>query len=292
MKATYNQAAILTATLALSLTSCVKDELFNTPHPDHGKVTVSADWTARGEGIAVPEKWMVNIGDYTGEESGATHASDYLFTPGEYSIIAYNPVADITINGTTASVASAGGRSGLISGTPGILFTHVQVITIEKDKVHEFTAAMRQQVGKLTLMIETAGDAADRIESIEGSLLGVAGTMDFATDTYGAPSDVALHFTKITEGENAGKWTATVWLLGITGDSQRLSATITYADGNPQPTALESDMTAALKDFNGNKTEALTLGGSVVETPDGVGVGGSITDWKRGNGEGDDIEAR
>ena len=120
----------------MSLTSCVKDELFDTPHPDHGKVTVAADWSARGEGIAVPDKWTVNIGDYTGEETTETHAPDYLFTPGEYSIIAYNPAEKITVSGTTASVASGNGRSGFISGTPGILFTHVQNITIERDKEH------------------------------------------------------------------------------------------------------------------------------------------------------------
>lgn len=283
-KTIYN-VAIVTAALALSLTSCVKDELFDTPHPDHGKVAVTADWTEKGDGIAAPEKWTVNIGDYTGEETGVTHAPDYLFTPGEYSIIAYNPAENITVSGTTASVALGNGKSNFISGAPGILFTHVQDITIEKDKVHEFTAVMRQQTGCITLMIEPTSDAAGRIESIAGSLSGVAGTMDFATGTYGAPSDVALHFTKITEGENAGKWTATAWLLGITGDAQRLSATIAYTDGNPQPTVLESNLTSALAGFNDGKTEALTLGGSVVETPTEAGVRAEITDWKTVDGE-------
>ena len=38
---------ILTAAIALSLTSCVKDELFNTPHPDLGAVIVTTDWSAK-----------------------------------------------------------------------------------------------------------------------------------------------------------------------------------------------------------------------------------------------------
>ena len=276
----------------MSLTSCVKDDLYDTPHPNHGKVAVTADWSGRGDGIAVPDKWTLNIGDYSGEETTATHAPDYLFTPGEYGIIAYNPATDITVSGTAASVASAGGKNGFISNAPGILFTNMQKVAIEKDKEHAFTAVMRQQTGRLTLVIEPTGDAADRIEKMEGSLSGVAGTMDFAADTYGAPSEVALHFTRITEGADKGKWTATVWLLGTAGTEQKLSATITYADSNPQPTALESDLTTALKDFNDNKSEALTLGGSVMETPDGVGVGGVITDWTPGNGEGDDIVAQ
>jgi hypothetical protein len=273
----YVPVAIFSA--VMSLTSCVKDELFNTPHPDHGKVTVTADWSARGEDIAVPDKWTVIIGDYAGEETAETHAPDYLFTPGEYNIIAYNPAEKITVSGTTASVTSCNGRSGFISGTPGILFTHVQNITIKKDKEHVFTAAMRQQTGSFTLMIEPTGDAADRIESIEGILSGVAGTMDFANGTYGAPSDVALHFTKIAEGEHAGKWTATVWLLGIAGDVQKLTGTITFKDGNPQSMSLESDLTASLKDFNTDKTEPLTLGSTLVETPAEAGFKATITDW-------------
>ena len=273
----YVPVAIFSA--VMSLTSCVKDELFNTPHPDHGKVTVTADWSARGEDIAVPDKWTVIIGDYAGEETAETHAPDYLFTPGEYSIIAYNPAEKITVSGTTASVTSGNGRSGFISGTPSILFTHVQNITIKKDKEHVFTAAMRQQTGCITLMIEPAGDAADRIGSIEGILSGVAGTMDFANGTYGAPSDVALHFTKIAEGEHVGKWTATVWLLGIAGDVQKLTGTITFKDGNPQSMSLESDLTASLKDFNTDKTEPLTLGSTLVETPAEAGFKATITDW-------------
>ena len=101
--------------------------------------------------------------------------------------------------------------------------TSVQEVTVEVDTDHELTAVMHQQVRQLTLVIEPTGDAADRIESIEGSLSGAAGTLDFATGTYGATSDVALHFTMITEGSDAGKWTATVRLLGITGNTQTLT---------------------------------------------------------------------
>lgn len=284
MKAKYNKVVILTAALALSLTSCVKDELFNTPHPDHGKVTVTADWTARGEGISVPEKWTVNIGDYTGEETSATHSPDYLFTPGDYRIIVYNPAADITVSGTKATVSPASGNwdgvGSFISGTPGVLFTHVQDVVIEKDREHGFTAMMRQQVRRLTLVIEPTGDAADRIESIEGYLNGAAGTLDFAEDTHGTPSNVELHFTKITEGADVGKWSATVELLGTAGTGQRLTAQLRFADNNPKAVTFSSDLTEALKDFNGNKAEALTLGGSIVETPAEGGFSATITDWE------------
>lgn len=265
------KTSLLTAALLLAATSCVKDELHNTPHPDTGKITVTADWTDRGEGVDIPAEWTVTMGDYTGTETGEIHAPDYLFNPGNYTLAAYNTPENITISGTTVT----------ITGTPGWLFTSVQEVTIEADTDYDLTAAMHQQVRQLTLVIEPTGDAADRIESIEGSLSGAAGTLDFATGTYGAASDVALHFTRITEGDDAGKWTATVRLLGIAGNLQRLTATLTYSNGNPQPTELESDLTEALADFNADKTEPLTLGGTIAETPTEAGVEAGITDWEK-----------
>ena len=232
------------------------------------------------------------MGDYTGTETGETHAPDYLFNPGDYTLAAYSTPENITISGSTATVApTAGdGTGSFISNAPGWLFTSVQKVTIEADTDYDLTAAMHQQVRQLTLVIEPTGDAADRIESIEGALSGAAGTMDFATGTYGAASDVALHFTKITEGDDAGKWTATVRLLGITGSTQILTATLTYSNGNPQPTELESDLTAALADFNADKTEPLALGGTIAETPTEAGVEAGITDWEKIDGGGVDAE--
>ena len=272
---------MLTLALLLTLGGCVKDELHDTPHPDTGKVTVTANWADRGEGVDIPASWHIVMGDYTGTETGATHSPDYLFNPGNYTLAAYNIPDGMTVSGTTATVAAAG---GFIVNTPGWLFTSVQEVAIEADTDYELTAAMRQQVRELTLVIEPTGDAADRIESIEGTLSGAAGTLDFATGTHGTPSEVELHFTKITDGDDAGKWMATVRLLGIAGDTQRLTATLTYTDGNPADTSLESDLTAALNGFNEDKTTPLTLGGTVVETPGEAGFTGEITDWEEVDG--------
>ena len=301
------KTSLLAAALLLAATSCVKDTLYNTPHPDTGRITVTADWTDRGDGVDIPAEWTVVMGGYTGTETGETHAPDYLFAPGNYTLVAYNTPVNITIDGTVARVSvpsgvSTGGSAsamdedtdsgagGFISGTPGWLFTSVQEMTIEADTDHDLTAAMHQQVRQLTLVIEPTGDAAGRIESIEGSLSGAAGTLDFATGAYGAASDVALYFTKITEGSDAGKWTASVLLLGITGNTQTLTATLTYADGNPADTGLESDLSAALADFNADKTVPLTLGGTIAETPTEAGVEAGITGWETIDGGGVDAE--
>ena len=276
------------AALTLAATSCVKDELHDTPHPDYGKITVTADWSDRGEGVDIPAEWTVTMGDYTGTETGETHSPDYLFKPGGYTLAAYNTPEGITISGTMATVAAADG--GCIVNTPGWLFSSVQEVAIEADTDYSLTAVMRQQVRQLTLMIEPTGDAANRIESIVGTLSGAAGTLDFATGTYGTPSEVELRFTKITDGDDAGKWMATVRLLGIAGNLQRLTATLTYTDGNPQPTSLNSDLTSALNGFNDGKTAPLTLGGTIAETPGEAGFTGEITDWETVDGGGVDAE--
>ena len=279
---------ILSLALLLTLGGCVKDELHDTPHPDTGKVTVTADWTDRGEGVDIPASWHIVMGDYTGTETGATHSPDYLFNPGSYTLAVYNPADGITVSGTTAAVAAADG--GFIVNTPGWLFTSVQEVAIEADTDYELTAVMHQQVRQLTLVIEPTGDAADRIESIGGTLSGAAGTLDFATGTHGTPSEVELHFTKITSGDDAGKWMATVRLLGIAGDAQRLTATLSYTDGNPQPTSLNSDLTSALNGFNDGKTAPLTLGGTIAETPGEAGFTGEITGWETVDGGNVDAE--
>lgn len=269
---------------AVLLSSCVKDTLYDTPHPDYGKIAVTADWSARGEGIDIPATWTVTMGDYTGTETSATHAPDHLFAPGSYTLAAYNTPENITVSGTTATVAPETGNGTYISNAPGWLFTSVQEVTVEADTDYELTAAMHQQVRQLTIIIEPTGDAKDRIETIEGHLSGAAGTLDFATGTHGTPSEVELHFTKITEGDDAGKWMATVRLLGIAGDSQRLTATLTYADGNPADTGLESDLSTALADFNADKTVPLTLGGTIAETPGEAGFTAEITGWETVDG--------
>ena len=67
-----------------------------------------------------------------------------------------------------------------------------------------------------------------------------------------------------------------MWLLGVTGTEQLLTGELRYADGNPTPTMLKSDLTEALKEFNTRKGASLTLGGTLVETPEGMEVDGGV----------------
>lgn len=269
---------------AVLLAGCdVKDPIYNTSHPDYGTVTLTADWSGIGEGLTAPASYTVKADDYTATVSGATNLLDHLFEPGKYTIYAYNTAEHITVSGTTATVeaapASTGQTGTFVRNTLGWLFASVADVAIEKDTEYALTAVMQQQVRQLTLVIEPTGGTVYKIERITGTLSGVAASLDIADGTHGAPSNVELQFEKITDGANAGKYTATVRLLGTAGTQQQLTTTIAFTDGSPAAVTFTSDLTTALAAFNADKRTPLTLGGSVVETPTGAGFSATITDW-------------
>lgn len=287
---------LLVGALLVGATSCVKDELYNTSHPNTGKIIITADWSDRGATVNIPSDWTVAVGDYAAIEPGETHVVDSLFNPGNYQLATYTTPAGIMVNGSIATAISSGGngKDTFIANTPGWFFASVQQVPIEADTELSLTAAMHQQVRQLTFVIESIGESVGRVEAVEGRLGGVAGTLDFATGVHGTASDVELHFTKITEGVDAGKWVVTTRLLGIVvGERQNLSVTLSYVGANPQDTRIESDLTEALKNFNADKTVPMTLGGMLVETPGEMGMSSVIlSEWERVNGESGNAEPK
>ena len=169
---------------------------------------------------------------------------------------------------------------------PGWLFTSTQDVAIEADTDHELILPMHQQVRQLTLYIQPTGGTTEHIERIEGYLAGAASTLDMDNGTHSAPMNVALHFTRVTNGADAGKWAATVRLLGVAGTQQKLHATLYFTGDNPPPVSLtDTDgmegifLTEELAAFNADKATPLALGGSIVETPTATGFTATITDW-------------
>lgn len=290
--------ALICVWATLFLAGCdVKDPIYNTPHPDHGTVPLTTDWSDIGTGLPTPESYTViatrdgsATAGYTATLTGVTNRLDHLFEPGAYRFCVYNTAEHITVSGTVATVAGASGNvdgaGQFVQEMPGWLFTDVVDATIEKDTKYAVTAVMKQQVRQLTLIIEPTGGSTNRIEHIEGYLSGAASTLDFDNGTHSAPANVELQFTKITEGADAGKYAATVRLLGVAGARQKLNALICYTDDTPKATDLTSDLTTKLAAFNADKRTPLTLGGKVVETPTEAGFGATITDWIPVSGSG------
>ena len=278
MKPTRYIPILAAAAAALLTASCVKDTLYNTPHPDHGKITVTADWSARGEGIDIPATRTIAMGDYTGTETTVTHAPDHLFAPGSYTLVAWNPAEGITVSGTTATVAPASGSQttgSFIDNAPGWFFTHAEQVSIEKDTDYPLTAAMQQRVRELQLELEVTQGRPELIQSVTATLSGIAGIFDMEKgQTIGEPTSTVFSFTR-----DGSKLTADARLLGTMGAVQTLVLDIVFTDGG-RTQRTEVDLTEALADFNSDMTTAYRVTGTL-ETPVGMEEGkGEITGWE------------
>ena len=278
MKPTRYIPILAAAATALLTASCVKDTLYNTPHPNHGKITVTADWSARGEGIDIPATWTIAMGDYTGTETAATHAPDHLFAPGSYTLVAWNPAEGITVSGTTATVAPASGSQTtgtFIDNAPGWFFTHAEQVSIEKDTDYPFTAAMKQRVRELQLELEVTQGRPELIQSVTATLSGIAGAFDMARgQTTGEPASTVFSFTR-----DGSRLTADARLLGTMGAVQTMVLDIVFVDGG-RTQRTEVDLTEAMKDFNGDMTTAYRITGTL-ETPVGMEeCNAEITGWE------------
>lgn len=256
----------------------VKDPIYETDHPDMAKITVTADWSGIGAGITKPASYKAAYGSEVMTATADRYTFPNLLTPGSYTVYFYNEVAAIPVTDKTATVGTVAG--GSLEPMPDWLFTGKLNATVEKDKHHEFSVTMAQQVRQLTLVIEPTGGTADKVESITATLSGVAGNYNMESGAHGNPSDVALAFTKGADG----KWTATVRLLGVTGTQQKLSGTITFTGDAPGNMPLESDLSTSLVKFNDEKTNPMILGGTVAETPDPADFTATINDWNHISG--------
>jgi hypothetical protein len=224
-----------------------------TNHPDHGKITLTTDWSERGEGVDVPSAFHVRRNGDDATRRTFTEQADVmhpdLFEPGTHRLHIWHDAEGISVSGNTASVAAAATRAGEISEMPGWFFSDATDVVVERDKVHALTVKMHQQVRELTLTIAPEGE----VEGIAATLGGVAGTLNIDTHEHGSPSNIAPTFTKTADD----KWSATVRVLGIAGSEQKLSGTITLKDGAEK--AFETDLSEELKNFNDNKKAPIEL---------------------------------
>jgi hypothetical protein len=167
------------------------------------------------------------------------------------------------------------------AGGLGWFFTGMHSVAVEKDKHHEITVPMHQQVRQLTLELEITGDAKDRLTSIEASLSGVAGAISIDNgNPAGNAITVALDFVR----RDAACHVSTMRLLGITGNAQNLSLTLHFEGGNPSSYTITSDLTSGLVAFNTDKKTPLTLRSILVVTPTQAGFTATIDPWTENGG--------
>lgn len=280
LKALKSLTAI--AAIVCCQTGCVKEPLYDTDHPEHGKITISTRWDDRGEGIGIPGEHTVRTKHAASEHShtasltGTVNSLDELFPAGSHRIHVYNAAENITVSGATAIADYAAGEIGW-------LFTGTENADIEKDKIHHVTVAMRQQVRQLTLIFDVTGDARDRLSGVEATLSGAAGAINIENgNPVGEAVTVPISFKSLN---SSSSFAATIRLPGITGTEQTLSLTLHFAGGNPQSFTLTSDLSDALAAFNADKKTPLTLTSGITVSITPLGVTAEISDWEGGGNE-------
>ena len=271
MKSKRHILLAYTAVLAAILfASCVKDELYDTPHPDRGAVVVTADWSDRSSEAGVPQAYTLRIGGQEQEVSGETNVFNRLLPPGKYTLTAYSRQDQITVDGNTASVNATSAMH--IESTPGYLFASVQDIGVLADDTLRATARMKQLVRRLDLELTATEGDYRRVRSATATLSGVASAADIVTGERSAAAQVINAFR-----QDGNKFTVFFRLLGIVPtETQTLTVDITFNNGDTQ--RIVSDLTEAMKGFH-SEAKPIKLSGNLLLPVEAGMTGATIKDW-------------
>lgn len=281
---------LLFATVLGLLAGCVKDDLYDTPHPDKGAIVVQMDWSGVSP-EAIPDDYVLNVDGKEQTASGTTAVVEQLVEPGEHTLLIYNRPEGITIEGDVASVdevtatakAKARAEELFIQPLPGYLFTAWQKITVVPDDTLRVKLPMAQRTRDLQFELTVTEGNPELIRSVTAKLDGIAGAFDLvARQTFGEAKATNLIFTR-----NAAKLTASARLLGTLGTVQTLTLEIAFTD-RQEPQITEVDLTEAMTAFNTTMSVGFEIKGNV-ETPIGMDATATITDWN--DVEGDPVEA-
>ena len=258
---------------AVLLSSCVKDTLYDTPHPDKGAVTISLT------GLSADDNYVLDMDGKVADITGSPFTNPDLLNPGTHSMVIYNRAEGFTFDGRMARVNAPDGKSradgASVIPLPGYLKTVSQEITVTADDTLRVNPVPQQRVRDLQLELEVTQGRPELIQSVTATLSGIAGIFDMEKgQTIGEPTSTVFSFTR-----DGSKLTADARLLGTMGDVQALVLDIVFTDGG-RTQRTEVDLTEALEGFNGDMTTAYRVTGTL-ETPVGMEEGeGEITGWE------------
>ena len=272
----FGKVAIFAA--VMSLTSCVKDDLYNTPHPDKGAVVITTDWTEALAESTVPDTYLLRMDDGKAvQASGETTVYSDLLAPGAHTLLIYNEPEGIMVEGNTASIDL---KDGMLVPLPDYLFSAEEQLDVMQDDTLRITIPMQRRLCPIILSLDLNGENADEIAKIEATLSGMAGSVDLRTGTPGGESLTARLDVREAEAKTrAADAVALEMKCRVTGtaqgEQQILTVKVTMEDG--YVSTITSDLTEHLKDLNADM-EPVRLEGSI-EAPQDGHFNGTIKDW-------------
>ena len=274
--------AALFCGVALMLTSCVKDDIDNTPHPSQGAIVITTDWSSRADQAVQPVSYTLRVSGQSGQSDeqpvkGNTNIFHSLLAPAAYELLVYNTPEAITVTGDVATIASTDENN--IEALPGYLFSATQTLDVVKDDTLFVTVGMLQHIRQLTLVLKLKEGDHDRITSLNATLSGIASSINLATGAWASPTGVSLSpvFEKTEEKDGTPTLTATIRLLVIIADDIQ-ERSISVALNNQSVYTIKTDLTDVLqKCFDGSMTP-LVLGANF-DLPSQGDFSGNINSW-------------
>lgn len=283
---THTNKLLIFAFVAFQLTGCVKDDLYNTPHPATGAVRVHTDWSGASPDAVLPQTYVLRIGEHEQTVNGTDNAFNALFEPGSHDLLVCHQADGITIDRNTATVNTLTG--GTLEPLPGYLFSAVQELSIVKDDTLRVTVKMEQRIRRLTLTLKLNPGDEERIASTSATLTGIASAIDLRdgaiTSTAGkTAAPVFVIGTDHPDMRSAGTpvLVATLRLVGVmSAERQMLTLSITLTDGYVH--AFTTDLSAMLANFStGADMNPLSLDATLELPTAGDFSGGTISGWEQ-----------
>lgn len=267
---------------ASSLSSCVKDDLYNTPHPDKGAIVVQVDWSGLSSEASAPDSYVINVDGGEQTVSGTTNTVDKLAEPGEHTLLIYNRPSGISINGDVASVNEVpAGRAETaavsIEPQPDYLFSFFSTIHVQADDTLRVQTKPVQHIRLVEIELSVTEGDYERVSSVTGTLRGVERSVHLRTgERIGTVSQTRTAFDL-----NGNKYTAAFRLMGIVPtEAQTLTVDITFSNGDTQQVV--SDLSGQLVGFN-DGVQPLRLTGNLRLPVEGSFSGG-IEGWQQADG--------
>lgn len=274
---------------ALLLTSCVKDDLYDTPHPDKGAVVITTDWTEALAESTVPETYLLRMdgGEAVQADEKKLCYPD-LLTPGKHTLLVYNEPEGMTVEGNIATVQM---QDGMLIPLPGYLFSAEKELEIVQDDTLRVTVPMKRRLCPIVLNLTLGGENTEDIASITATLGGMAASVDLRTGAAGSEAatvtlDIKQQVETKARAYTEGKLEMRCRVVGVNPEErQLLTIEVRMADGYVQ--TIVSDLTEYLKDLNADM-EPIELEGTV-EAPQDGHFSGTIEKWETVSGG--DIDA-
>ena len=136
----------------LLLAGCVKDDLYNTQHPDKGALVVTADWAGASSEAVLPDTYILHVDNQEYEVGSTPYIFPSLLSPGQHKLLACSKAEGSTTDEATATVNIL--EDGTLEPLPGYLFSAVKEVGITADDTLRTSMSMRQQNRLLSLVMK------------------------------------------------------------------------------------------------------------------------------------------